>query len=84
VDELDHRRVVGGLPQLDGLVTALLVGRLVDCGGQGARAARDRQDVLDRGHRAAQLEARGHLEVIEGKDVGRVGHGHEQLALGRK
>ena len=81
VDELDDRRVLGGVEQLDDLGAALLLlleaGRLDDV--VQAREARDEgADVLARGDRGAHLVAGHQRDVVDGEDVGRVGHGHEQ------
>ena len=84
VDELDDRRVLGRVEQLDDLGAALLLlleaGRLDDV--VQAREARDeRGDVLARGDRRAHLVAGHQRDVVDGEDVGRVGHRDEQAAV---
>ena len=79
VHELDHRRVLGDLAQVDDLLVLLLdllhrVVELVDPGDQG-------RDRLAGGHGRAHAVAGQHRDVVHGEHVGRVGHGHDQRRL---
>jgi len=84
VHELDDGGVLGGLVQVDDLGRALLriLGhRLLDAVLEAVEAAHERLNVLGRGDRRANLEAGEHRDVVDGVDVRRVGHGHEQRVL---
>ena len=85
VDELDHRRVVGGLAQLGdlgvALVLLLLLDRLGDRGLERVEAADQGLDVVLGGDRDAAVEPGHHLDVVDREDVGRVGHRQQQRLL---
>ena len=81
MDELDDRCVIGGLPQLELVILFLLLDGLADGVGQVALAAGHEEDVLDRRHGPAQVQAGAHLEVVHREDVRGIGHRHEQGAL---
>ena len=87
VDELDDRRVVGRLAQVDDLGCACLL--LLDEGGLHdvveARQARDeRGDVLARGDRRADLVAAHHRDVVDREHVRRVGHRDDAASARRR
>ena len=84
VDELDDRRVVGGLAQVDDLARARRPrprrGRRDDV--VQARQARDEPAMSSRlGDRGADLVAGHQRDVVDREDVRRVGHRDEQRAL---
>ena len=88
VDELDDRRVVGGLAQVDDLGRAVLDVVLARRSWSTATTSSRRvmrlmsvRDVLAAGDRGADLEARHDRDVVDGQDVGGVGHGDEHGAL---
>ena len=85
VDEPDDRRVVGGLAQVDDLGRAVVLLVVVEVGGDDvveARQARDEaEDVLAARDRRADLLAGQQRDVVDGEDVGRVGHRDEQRAV---
>jgi hypothetical protein len=81
VDELDDRRVLGGLEQVDdlgALFLLLLVRRRLDHVVQPRQARDQRADVLARGDGGAHLVAGHQRDVVDGEHVGRVGHRDEQ------
>ena len=83
VDELDDRRVVGGLADVAD-VGELLVLVLLDRLGHGVVEAVHAPDqgghVLVRGHDRPHLLAGHQLEVVEREDVRGVDHRHQQRA----
>jgi hypothetical protein len=84
VHELDDGRLVRRLAQLDDLGLGLLGLDLADRPLERAELLDQGVDVLRGGDRAAHLVARGHRDVVEGEQVGRVGGGHEQRPLGQE
>ena len=84
VHELDDRRVLGGLAQVDDLGGAglvLLLDRLLDGVIEAVQLGDQRGDVLARGDGRADLEPGHDGHVVDREHVGRVGHGHEQRAI---
>ncbi len=86
VDELDDRRVIGRLVQVDDLRHALLglVGLPVGVGDDVLEAIKARDqggDVLGRGDRDAYLVAGHDRDVVDRQDVRGIGHRHQQRAL---
>ena len=87
VDELDHRRVLGGLAQLGDLRLALLLvllDRLRDGGLERVEAPDQGLDVLVGGDRDLAGEPGDHLHVVDRDHVGRVGHREQQRVAGRR
>ena len=84
VHELHDGRLVGGLAQLDHLGLVLLVVQLVHGPLERPELLDQRGDVLRRGDGAAHFVAGRHRDVVERQQVGRVGRGHEQGALGKE
>ena len=87
VDELDDRRLVAALAQLDDLGGA---GRrlLLELGGlddvvQARQAADQLDDVLARGDGRPHVVAGHHGDVVDRHDVARVGHREQQRASRR-
>ena len=84
VDELDHRRVFGADLDVADLGELLVLGlfplddRLADRALQRVEAADQRFDVLLGGDRDPAVERGGDLDVVDGEDVGRVGHRDQQ------
>ena len=85
VDELDDRRLVGLVAQLDHLGGARvgLLLELLDRVAEARQLADQRVDVLGRGDRAAHLVAGRHRDVVEREHVGRVGGRDEQRSARR-
>ena len=85
VDELDDRRVFGGLVQGDdlGAFLAVLEGlrRLADDVFEAVQARDQRGDVIRRRDRDADLVAGHDRDVVDREHVRRVGHRHQQRAL---
>jgi hypothetical protein len=85
VRELDDRRVVDRLAQVDDLGVRLLVlgaaDRVRDDLLHPPHAGDERAEVLAAGDRGADLQARHDREVVHRDDVGGIGHRDEQRAL---
>ena len=82
VHELDDRRVVGRLAQVaDVELVAGVVGVLEVDVVELVQAPDERHDVLSRRRRGAHVEARHERDVVDGEDVARVAHGHEDRAV---
>ena len=80
VHQLDDRRVLGGLAQVDdlgGIVLVLLLDGLLDRVVEAIELGDERRDVLARGDRGADLETGHDRHVVDREYVGRVGH-HDQ------
>ena len=85
VHELDHRRVVGGLAQVDDLhrsgAVVVLLDRLLDRVLEAVHARDQRGDVLGRGDRRPDVQVRQQRDVVDREHVGRVGHREQQRVL---
>jgi hypothetical protein len=79
-----YRRVVRRLAQLDDLCLHLVVIDLVDGACQRPEILNQGVDVLRGGDRATHLVTRGHGDVVERQQVGRVRRGHQERALGEE
>lgn len=86
VEQLDDGGVLGGLLQVDDLAgLALLLGdvggRSLDDVVQAGEPRDQRGDAFAGRDRRAHLHAGHQGDVVDGQDVGRVGHGDQQRAL---
>ena len=85
VDELDHRRVFGAdfdLADFGEIVLLFAFGhRFADGALQGVEARDQVLDVFIGGDRDAAVERGRDLDVVDGEDVGRVGHRDQQGPL---
>ena len=85
VNELDDRRVVGRLLEVDDLLVVrarrVLLDRLGDRILEPVHAHDQRSDVLGRGHRRTDVEVGQQSHVVDRQHVGRVGHGEQQGVL---
>ena len=85
VHELDDRRVVGRLAEVDNLLVRrarrVLLDRLGDGVLEAVHAHDQRGDVLARGHGRADVKVRQERDVIDRQYVGRIGHRQQQRVL---
>ena len=85
VDELDDRRVVGRLAQVDDLqrpgALLVLVDRLLDRVLEAVHARDQRGDVLGRGDGGPDSSCGQQRDVVDREHVGRVGHREQQRAV---
>ena len=83
VDELDDRRVVGGLADLGDVGELLLAVSIASATASSRRliAADQAGDVVGRRHDRPHLVAGHQLEVVEREHVRRVGHRDQQRAV---
>ena len=85
VNELDDRRVVGGLAQVDDLLVGrarrVLLDRLGHRVLEAVHAHDQRGDVLGRSDGRADVEVRQERDVVDRQHVGRIGHRQQQRVL---
>ena len=83
VDELDRRRLGGRLREVEDLdrLRRVLFDDLADGAVQAGHLTDDREDVLAGGDRRPHVHPGLDLHVVDGHDVGRIGHRHHQRPL---